>query len=86
MCIFRFINSGNCCHFKSNKNYCNIHSNNRNIVYEIIFNAIGNNPIKSSYDIYLIFKYIHDNPNIYVKKLIFMKIFVILPIKNVKKN
>ena len=81
MCIFRFINSGNCCHFKSNKNYCNIHSNNRNIVYEIIFNAIGNNPIKSSYDIYLIFKYIHDNPNIYVKKLIFMKILSVIYIK-----
>jgi len=81
MCIFRFINSGNCCHFKANKDYCHLHHNNRNIIYNIIFNAIGNKPIKSSNDIYLIFKYIYDNPDIYVKKLIFIKILSSIYIK-----
>jgi hypothetical protein len=83
MCIFRFINSSFCCPFKSKKcdNYCHLHINNRNIVYDIIFQAIGNNPIKSSYDIYLIFKYIYNNPDIYVKKLIFIKVLSCIFIK-----
>ena len=86
MCIFRFINSSFCCPFKSKKcdNYCHLHLNNRNIIYDIIFQAIGNNPIISSYDIYLIFKYIYNNPEIYVKKLLFIKILSSIFIKTHK--
>ena len=55
--------------------------NNANIIYDIINNAIGIKQIRTENDIYEIFKYIYDNPNIYVKELIFKKILKTLFIK-----
>lgn len=77
-CIFRNINNCKCCYFKAKKNYCNLHSNNRNIIYEIINEAIGIKHIKTSQDIYQIFSYIYNNPDIYTKELIFKKILTTL--------
>jgi len=74
-CIFRNVNDCKNCFFKTKYNkYCNIHINNKNIIYEIINKAIGIRQIKNSYDIYEIFRYIYDNDDIYVKELIFKKI------------
>lgn len=73
LCIYRKYNSGSPCCFNSNKysnNYCVIHSNNYNITYNIINKAIGRNEI-NSYEIYKLFKYIFDNPEIYTKEFIF---------------
>ena len=39
-CIYRNINNCKSCNFKAKKNYCNLHNNNRNIIYEIINNSI----------------------------------------------
>jgi virulence-associated protein VapD len=73
LCIYRKYNSGSPCCFIANKNsekYCIIHSNNYNIVYDIINNAINRNEI-NSYEIYNIFKYIYNNPEILTKEFIF---------------
>lgn len=81
-CIFRNVNDCKNCFFKTKYNkYCSIHINNRNIIYEIINKAIGIRQIKNTYDIYEIFKYIYDTPDIYVKELIFKKILKTLFIK-----
>lgn len=81
-CIFRNINDCKCCFFKTKYNkYCTLHMNNANIIYDIINNAIGIKQIRTENDIYEIFKYIYDNPNIYVKELIFKKILKTLFIK-----
>ena len=70
-CIYRLHNSCNLCYFNSkNDNYCTIHSNNYNIIYEIIHNAIGRNEINIR-EIYNIFKYIYNNDKIYTKEFIF---------------
>lgn len=81
LCIFRNVNDSKCCCFKTKNKYCNIHINNSNIVYEIVNNAIGIKQINSAFDIYQIFKYIYNNPDIYVKELIFKKILKTLFIK-----
>ena len=73
LCVYRKYNSGCPCCFNSNKksnNYCVIHVNNYNIVYDIINKAIGRNEINSN-EIYMIFKYIYDNNDIYTKEFIF---------------
>ena len=45
-CIYRQHNSCSLCHFNSKiDNYCSIHSNNYNIIYKIINDAIGRNEI-----------------------------------------
>lgn len=83
-CIFRNPNDSKCCFFKckdKNKNYCNLHINNDNIIYEIINNSIGIKQIKTVNDIYIIFKYIYDTPDIYIKEMIFKKILKTLFIK-----
>jgi hypothetical protein len=77
-CIYRHINTSRCCCFKTRNTYCNLHTNNRSIVYEIINNAIDNKNIITCNDIYKIFKYIYDDKNIYVKDLIFKKILKVL--------
>lgn len=70
-CIYRLHNSCNLCYFNSKSdNYCTIHSNNYNIIYEIIHNAIGRNEINIR-EIYNIFKYIYNNDKIYTKEFIF---------------
>ncbi len=70
-CIYRQHNSCSLCYFNSkNDNYCSIHSNNYNIVYDIIYNAIGRNEINIK-EIYNIFKYIYNNDKIYTKEFIF---------------
>jgi hypothetical protein len=81
ICIFRNVNNCRCCNFKAKNNYCNLHTNNRNIIYEIIYNAIGSNQIKTNQEIYQIFDYIYNNANIYTKELIFKKILTSLFIK-----
>jgi len=58
-----------------------LHINNANLIYEIINDAIGIRQIKTTNDIYLIFKYIYDTPTIYVKEGIFKKILKSLFIK-----
>ena len=80
-CIFRNVNDCKCCFFKTKNKYCSLHINNKNIIYEIINEAIGIKQIKTSNDIYEIFKYIYNNPNIYVKEFIFKKILKSLFIK-----
>jgi len=81
ICIFRNINECKCCFFKTKNKYCSIHINNKNIIYEIINEAIGVKQIKTSNEIYEIFRYIYNNPTIYVKELIFKKILKTLFIK-----
>jgi len=81
LCIFRTINNCKICCFKTKNKYCNLHINNDNIIYEIIYLAIGNEQIKNTNDIYKIFKYIYNDPNIYVKELIFKKILETLFVK-----
>jgi len=73
ICKYRHINSCFPCNFKCKNDYCKLHINNRNYIYEIIYNAIGLSPIKTTNDIYRIFKYIYDNP-ILTKELIFKKL------------
>lgn len=77
-CIYRHINNGRCCCFKTKDTYCKLHANNRNIIYEIINNAIDNKQLITSNDIYKIYKYIFDNKNIYVKELLFKKVLKVL--------
>ena len=70
-CIYRQHNSCSLCHFNSKiDNYCSIHSNNYNIIYKIIYDAIGRNEINIR-EIYNIFKYIYNNDKIYTKEFIF---------------
>ena len=49
-CIYRHINNGRCCCFKTKDTYCKLHANNRNIIYEIINNAIDNKQLITSND------------------------------------
>lgn len=73
-CIYRYINTGRCCCFKTKKKYCNIHINNRNSIYEIINEATDNKNRLNNNDIYKIYKYIYNKDDIYVKELIFKTI------------
>jgi len=81
LCIFRNINNCKSCCFRTKGNYCNLHINNENIIYEIINDAIGIKQITSTVDIYDIFTYIYNNPDIYIKEFIFKKILKSLYIK-----
>ena len=72
-CKYRHINSCYSCNFKCKNEYCKLHINNRNYIYDIIYKSIGIRPIKSSNDIYDIFSYIYENP-ILTKDLIFKKL------------
>lgn len=70
-CIYRRNNNCKTCCFTSKyNNYCAIHSNNYNIVYDIINKAIGRNEMNTC-EIYNIFKYIYDSNDIYTKEFIF---------------
>jgi hypothetical protein len=71
LCIYRQHNSCTQCHFISRTdNYCSVHSNNYNIIYKIINDAIGRNEINIR-EIYKIFKYIYNNDTIFTKEFIF---------------
>ena len=71
ICIYRQHNSCCLCNFNARiDKYCGIHSNNYNVIYEIIDNAIGRNDININ-EIYNIFKYIYNNNKIYTKEFIF---------------
>jgi hypothetical protein len=71
LCIYRQHNSCTQCHFISRTdNYCIVHSNNYNIIYKIINDAIGRNEININ-EIYKIFKYIYNNDTIFTKEFIF---------------
>jgi hypothetical protein len=72
-CKYRYINSCYSCNFKCKNEYCKLHLNNRNYIYDIIYNSIGTSPIKTNNDIFKIFSYIYDNP-ILIKDLIFKKL------------
>jgi hypothetical protein len=76
-CKYRHINSCYTCNFKCKNDYCKLHINNRNYIYEIIYNSIGTSPIKSSKDIFKIFTYIYENP-ILTKELIFKKLLMMM--------
>ena len=70
-CIYRQHNSCSPCYFNSRSDkYCTIHSNNYNIIYDIINDAIGRNEINIR-EIYNIFKYIYNNDKIYTKEFMF---------------
>lgn len=70
-CIYRQHNSCSPCYFNSRSDkYCAIHSNNYNIIYDIINDAIGRNEINIK-EIYNIFKYIYNNDKIYTKEFMF---------------
>lgn len=71
-CIYRFINTGRkCCLKNYNENYCKLHQYNKNLIYNIIENAITNSELITENDIYKIYSYIYNNNSIYVKELIF---------------
>jgi hypothetical protein len=71
LCIYRQHNTNTPCCFNAKcNNYCSIHSNNYNIIYDIINKAIGRTEI-TKYQIYQIFKYIYDDTKIYTKEYIF---------------
>lgn len=81
-CIYRYINSGKCCCFKAkNNNYCNLHANNRNLVYEIINNATDNKEQLTIHDIYKIYKYIQTTDTIYLKEIIFTTVLRLIYIQ-----
>jgi hypothetical protein len=70
-CIYRRNNNcKSCCFTSKYNNYCAIHSNNYNIVYDIINKAIGRNDINTN-EIYNIFKHIYNSDDIYTKEFIF---------------
>jgi virulence-associated protein VapD len=70
-CIYRKHNSCCLCNFNAKiDKYCGIHSNNYNVIYEIIDNAIGRNEININ-ELYNIFKYIYNNDKIYTKEFMF---------------
>jgi virulence-associated protein VapD len=71
LCIYRTPNSFRCCSSCSDtSNYCRIHTNNENYLYEIINKAIGRIDINTQ-QIYKLFKYIYNNDDIYTKEFIF---------------
>jgi hypothetical protein len=74
-CKYRHLNTCYTCNFKCKNDYCKLHINNRNYIYEIIYNSIGISPIKSSKEIFKIFSYIYENP-ILTKELIFKKLLM----------
>jgi len=52
--------------------YCKVHQNNNNIVYNIINNVFIKNKINcNQYDFYNLFEYINNNDEIYTKELVF---------------
>jgi len=70
-CIYRKNNNcKSCCFTSKYNNYCAIHTNNYNVVYDIINKAIGRNDINSC-ELYNIFKYIYNSNDIYTKEFIF---------------
>ena len=82
-CIYRHINTGRSCCFKAkSNNYCNLHSNNRNLIYTIIDNSTDNKEQLTINDIYKIYRYIKTTDNIYLKDLIFTTILRNIYIKN----
>ena len=71
LCIYRTPNSCICCPSLSKMlNYCNIHKNNENRLYDIIYKAIGRSEINNN-EIYKLFKYIYNNDSIYTKEYVF---------------
>lgn len=73
LCIYRDCNSCNSCenYIHNNNKYCYSHIFYKNYLYEIIDFAINRRVIKNNNDIYDIYKYIYNNPNIYTKEFIF---------------
>lgn len=73
LCIYRNCNSCNSCnnYIHNNNKYCYSHIFYKNYLYEIIDFAINRREIKNNNDIYDIYKYIYNNPNIYTKEFIF---------------
>ena len=84
LCIYRHINTCHYCSFKTNNIYCNLHTNNRNIIYDIISDATNNSQLIKGYEIYKIYKYIYNNNTIYVKEHIFKA--VLKALFNKKQN
>ena len=82
-CIYRYISTGRSCCFRTKDKYCNLHSNNRNNIYEIINEATDNNNKLQTDDIYKIYKYIYDNEKIFVKELIFKTFLKIIYNKHI---
>jgi|694.fasta_scaffold00528_19 hypothetical protein len=82
-CIYRYISTGRSCCFRTKDKYCNLHSNNRNNIYEIINEATDNNYKLQTDDIYKIYKYIYDNEKIFVKELIFKTFLKIIYNKHI---
>lgn len=71
-CVYRSCNNCTPCINMAlyNYNYCYIHINNSNVIYDIINKAIGRNEINNN-NIYILFKYIINNDDIYAKEFIF---------------
>ena len=82
-CIYRYISTGRSCCFRTKDKYCNLHSNNRNNIYEIINEATDNKYKLQTDDIYKIYKYIYDNEKIFVKELIFKTFLKIIYNKHI---
>ena len=73
LCIYRECNTCNSCEnfIHSNYKYCYSHIFYKNYLYEIIDYAINKREIINNNDIYDIYRYIYDNPEIYTKEFIF---------------
>lgn len=73
LCIYRGCNSCDSCEnfIHNNYKYCYSHIFYKNYLYEIIDYAINRREVKSNNDIYDIYRYIYDNPDIYTKEFIF---------------
>jgi hypothetical protein len=74
-CKYRHLNSCYSCNFRCKNDYCKLHINNRNYIYDIIYNAIGTKQIRTNKDIFEIFSYIYEN-SILTKELIFKKLLL----------
>lgn len=73
-CIFRYINTCSRCRMIADENqqYCKVHSNNINLIYNIVNNVFIYNKINCDQkNIYKLFEYIYDNDEIYTKELVF---------------
>ena len=80
-CIYRYINTCTRCHMNviDNYEYCKIHQNNNNIIYNIINKVFNKNKINCSQsDLYNLFEYINNSEEIYTKDLIFKSCLNIL--------
>jgi len=72
-CIFRYINTCTRCSMNSeNSEYCKVHFNNSNIIYNIVDTVFVKNKINCNQSyLYKLYEYIQNDDEIYTKELMF---------------